>query len=1138
MARYHRVVLACATVFTAWAVHAEPAVEGSNPVLEDEFRDPPASARPHVWWHWMNGNVSKEGIAEDLAWMQRIGIGGVQNFDVSLDTPQIVQNRVIYMTPAWKEAFRFAAHEANRLGLEMAIASSPGWSETGGPWVAPQDGIKKLVWSEQELAGGRRFVGKLPSPPAVVGPYGTIPYSDPLEKADERETPTQFYADIAVFAVPITSPRLPMPTSVSGTDGKTLDGTALGDGDLETGIDLVSVADKPPMLEFTYAEPQTVRSARLFMPGAATAFSDGAYEPKLEASDDRNTWREVASFSLATVPTTIGFAPVRARFFRVRFDPANKVVSAGFAPQVPGVDFGGMLKSLGDLSGSLFGKPKRITELSLSSEDRVDRFETKAGFQVSRDYFALPMDIAGEGIAPGRVIDLTSRMASDGTLNWRPPAGRWRVVRMGYSLTGKTNHPAPREATGLEVDKLDGSAVRRYLEHYIGTYKDAAGADMVGKQGVQALVTDSIEVGGFNWTPQMIEKFKRLRGYDPVPWLPTLTGIIVGSRDQSDRFLFDFRRTLADLIASEHYGVVAQVAHENGLKVYGEALESGRPSLGDDMAMRRNADIPMAALWTYPAHVGPNPSYVADVKGAASVAHIYGQNLVAAESMTAVFSPWGFSPADLKRVIDLEFVTGVNRPIVHTSVHVPTEDKKPGLSLAVFGQYFNRNETWAEMAKPWVDYMARNALMLQQGRNVADIAYFYGEEAPLTGLYRTALVADAPQSVAYDFLNFDALNGALENDGTELVTPGGARYRAIYLGGSSSRMTLPALRKLAALVEGGATLIGKKPIGNPSLSGDHGEFMALIGRLWPVGTNGSGATQVGKGRVIVAESAEEGLVAAGISPDFHYTGGLAGSDIPFVHRKLDDGESYFIVNRKNREETIEARFRVTGKTPELWYAESGTIEPVSYRIENEETVVPLTLASEESVHVVFRKPAMAPALTVKPAQLIELASVDGPWAVAFQQGRGAPATLTLPTLAPLNENSDSGVKYFSGIATYSRQLVIPSEWKGGEALWLDLGEVREIAEVIVNGRSAGYAWHAPYRVDIGRFVKPGRNELEVRVANLWANRMIGDKQPGAIPVTWAATATYMRNAPLRRSGLIGPVKLIGATREERKAVLP
>ena len=219
---------------------------------------------------------------------------------------------------------------------------------------------------------------------------------------------------------------------------------------------------------------------------------------------------------------------------------------------------------------------------------------------------------------------------------------------------------------------------------------------------MRTLVTDSTEVGPSNWTPRLIERFKSLRGYDPTPWLPVLSGVVIGSRTRSDAFLYDFRQTLAELHASEHYGTVATVAHEHGLKVYGEALEDGRPTLGDDMTMRSHTDVPMSALWTYPRGAQPRPTYLGDTKGAASVAHIYGQNLVAAESMTSAFSPWAFAPSDLRRIIDLEFVQGVNRPVIHTSVHQPVDDKVPGLSLAIFGQYFTRHETWAALARPWM----------------------------------------------------------------------------------------------------------------------------------------------------------------------------------------------------------------------------------------------------------------------------------------------------------------------------------------------------------------------------------------------------------------------------------------------------
>jgi hypothetical protein len=262
-----------------------------------------------------------------------------------------------------------------------------------------------------------------------------------------------------------------------------------------------------------------------------------------------------------------------------------------------------------------------------------------------------------------------------------------------------------------------------------------------------------------------------------------------------------------------------------------------------------------------------------------------------------------------------------------------------------------------------------------------------------------------------------------------------------------------------------------------------------------------------------------------IAPDFRFTGGSTGADIPFIHRKFESGDSYFLVNRNDRAESIHAHFRVTGKTPELWHAETGQSEAVSYRIENGETVIPLALASEESVHVVFRKAATANALAITKVAPATLATISGPWTVSFQPGRSAPPSATLPKLAPLNENADPGIKYFSGIATYTKDFTAPNGWKPGQPLWIDLGKVSELAEVSVNGKPAGGAWHAPYRVEIGATTKPGKNKLKVRVANLWVNRLIGDAQPGAKRITFTAMPTFRADAPLRPSGLIGPVRL-------------
>ncbi|BEV02524.1 glycosyl hydrolase [Novosphingobium olei] len=1124
-------ILATTTLLTPAALAdapAAPAAPASAPSLEQEFQDPPMEARPRVWWHWMNGNVTKDGIAKDLAWMKRVGIGGLQNFDAGLATPQIVDHRLVYMTPEWKDAFRFAASEADRLGLELAIAASPGWSETGGPWVKAQDGLKKVVWSETVITGGKRFTGKLASPPQVTGPFQDLEASDPMASLEGGHAfvPPRFYTDIAVLAVPHAAVVDPLP-QMADRDGKTLDASALNDASLSTGIVLPrGSAEAPTTLVATYARPQSIRSATLYIPGAKALFAGATVDPVLESSDDGKLWRKVADIPVTAAPTTISFPAVTARQFRLVLKPAP-FRGSNLGDPMPGVEAdSGFIAMMAAAAKAPFD----IKQFRLSSSERVDKFEAKAGFAIERDYYALGTpDSAAAGIDPAKVIDLTARMKPDGSLDWTPPKGSWRVIRLGASLLGTTNHPAPPEATGLEVDKFDGAAVRGYLEHYLGMYKDAAGPELVGQRGVRALLTDSIEVGAANWTPKMVAQFKRLRGYDPTPWFPALTGTLVGSRTQSDAFLRDYRQTLADLMASEHYGTVARVAHENGLKVYGEALEDNRPSLGDDIAMRSHADVPMAALWTYSRKAGPNPSYIADMKGAASTAHIYGQNLVAAESMTSALAPWAYAPNELRRIIDLEFASGVNRPVVHTSVHQPVDDKKPGLSLLIFGQFFNRHEAWAEMAKPWVDYMARSSLLLQAGRNVADVGYFYGEEAPITGLYGQMRVADAPKVHAYDYVNRDALFDALDVKDGEVVSKGGARYKALYLGGSSRKMTLPTLQRLATLIEAGATVVGMAPEGSPSLNDDPAAFKALTARLWA----GGPVTQIGSGRVIASSDIDAALAGVGVAPDFRMDGANKDAEVLFVHRQLADGDAWFVNNRKRADETFDAHFRVTGKQPELWHADTGRVEPVSYRIANGETIVPMTLAKEDSVFVVFRKPARTDALVVEKPSQVAIASLDAAWNVAFQEGRGAPATLALPRLIPLQTASDPGVRYFSGIASYSRTFDLPRSAAPGRPVWLDLGAVSDIAQVSVNGIDVGTVWHEPYRLDIGKAVRRGRNLLQIRVANTWVNRLIGDAQPGAKRITWTAIPTYRADAPLRPAGLIGPVRLL---QDENRAI--
>ena len=459
--------------------------------------------------------------------------------------------------------------------------------------------------------------------------------------------------------------------------------------------------------------------------------------------------------------------------------------------------------------------------------------------------------------------------------------------------------------------------------------------------------------------------------------------------------------------------------------------------------------------------------------------------------------------------------------MIHSSVQQPLDDKVPGLSLSGAGQYFNRHETWAEMARPWIDYIARSAYLLQQGRNVADVAYFYGEEGPVGALYKTAPPADAPVRYAYDYVNADIVLKALSVEGGELTARSGARYRALYLGGTSRRMSLAVLRRLAELAEAGATIVGPSPENSPSLQDDPVEFASLVHRLW----TGGAVTQVGRGQVIASGDVEKALQASGVRPDFSYSGGAPDSQILFVHRKLADGDLYFVDNRKPRAEHVELRFGIMGKAPEIWRADTGAATPASNRQELGATVLPVDLAPEEAAFVMFRTPTEATSRAVPETSWTRVGEVSGGWRLAFQPGRGAPAAARFERLGSLSESPDAGIRYFSGTATYRTTFVLPRSAKPGAPLMLDLGKVGDIAEVSVNGRAVGYAWKAPYQVDIGRAVKRGRNSLEVKVADLWVNRLIGDAQPGATKITYISMPTYLPTAPLRPSGLIGPVTL-------------
>jgi len=518
-------------------------------------------------------------------------------------------------------------------------------------------------------------------------------------------------------------------------------------------------------------------------------------EKSLEASDDGQNFRAVVKLPEGGAPEhTVSFPAVTAKFFRVVFKRTPP-------PPLPSWAIGLDPASL----GIRFGAPPtdyEIAELVLHAGARVNRFEEKAAFTPLPDLyqFATPPVAPTEAVSKSDVVDLTSKLGADGTLEWTPPAGHWVILRFGYSLLGITNHPATAEATGLEVDKLNRRFVKNYMNTYLDSYKETVGADYMGKRGIRYVINDSWEAGSQNWTDDMIAKFKKRRGYDPLPWMPVLTGQVVESAEASDKFLWDFRETIGDLIADEHYGQLEASLHERGMGHYGESHESGRAFVADGMEVKKFNEVPMSAMWTQVPGVNKEQyGYNADDRESASVAHIYGQNLAAAESMTAAAAPWAWSPATLKPTADQEFLNGINRFVIHESAHQPLVGKAPGLTLGPFGQWFNRNETWAEEAGPWVKYIARSSYLLQQGHFGADLVYFYGEDSNLTAIFADKS-PDVPAGYGFDYINADALIHELNVAGGRITTKSGMSYRVLGLDPYSQHMPLPVLRAIHKLV--------------------------------------------------------------------------------------------------------------------------------------------------------------------------------------------------------------------------------------------------------------------------------------------------------------------------------------------------
>ena len=853
-------------------------------------------------------------------------------------------------------------------------------------------------------------------------------------------------------------------------------------------------------IQYEFPTPITIKSLKMVGAGGG-GFGDGTPATQLESSDDGKTFSHVCYVRGGNVAqVTMSVPATTAKYFRIRVD---NPLAAG----------GGFFRMGGASSTPPAGT--MIAELELYPYSRVHRFEDKAAFSSASNLTAVPTPTAQNEVFPSveDVVDVTANYIN-GKLSWNAPEGNWKIIRYGWSLTGKQNHPAPLEATGLEVDKLDPEAWTRYFHTYLDMYKDASDG-LMGQRGVQYVLTDSYEAECETWTPAMFNEFKTRRGYDLKKWLPVLSGEIIGSPQQSDAFLFDWRTTIGELIA-DNYTLLSKIAKEDYgmLGRYTESHEGGRAYVGDGMDLKATAEVPMSAMWvTAPwVPIGPDGQpdmsvYDADDKESASVAHIYGQNIAAAESMTAPGGggkSYSYHPGNLKYVADRELSNGINRFVIHESAHQPDDVHVPGMSLGGIGQWFNRHDSWAPMADIWADYMSRSCFMLQAGKNVADILYYYGEDANITSLFQRS--PSIPIGYQWDYLNPDGLLHHISYDKGQLVSTGGTAYKVLWMDRNMEVMSMPVLKKIASLVQAGAWIGGVRPSRPASLNDDVTEFAALVADIWDSGRN----------NVVETKELADLLKAAGISEDVNIPVGFK-----FLHRTLPGIEIYWVNKPAKDYQTTTLSFRVNGMKPMLWHPDNGLQEEVSYTQHDGRTDVRLNLVPDDAVFVVFSGKAenefISPAVVKKSET-----PLDGKWTIYFQEKRGAPTSAEFTTLGSYTDSTDEGIKYFSGIASFTKSF----EVQQGEKTVLDLGRVADLAKVYVNGEYCGAAWKEPYLVDISKAVKLGSNSLEVKVANVWVNRLIGDEQPGATRIGWTDAQGFNGQEPLLPAGLLGPVKVI------------
>ena len=1042
--------------------------------LEAGFMNPAEKVQTSVYWYWISGNISEEGVKKDLYSMKEAGINRAFIGNIGLEGIHTPYKTVPFYSEEWWKILHAALKTATELGIEIGIFNSPGWSQSGGPWVKPEQAMRYLASVKAEVSGGKQV--------EVV-----------LAKPDKD------FQDVRVIAFPSVGKKA---TRLSAANAKVTSAMSLQnlnsliDGDKETAVLFTEKSEKPVAIDFRTDQPFTLRSLQIF-PARQPIQTNARLLVK-----ENGGYRMLSEFKIDRFNANLN----------VGFDPYAPVVIS--VPETTASEF--RLELANTASGTGLGE---VEFLSLPAVERYPEKTLAKMFQTPLPYWheyqwPVQPEVGDPSLVidPGKVLDISAFLQGD-RLIWKAPAGEWTILRTGMLPTGVTNSPADPEATGLEIDKMSRKHVEAHFEAFMGEiYRRIPAED---RACWKVVVQDSYETGGQNFTDDFLSEFQARYGYDPLPFLPAYEGYVVGSEDRSDRFLWDLRRLIADKVAYDYVGGLRDVCHKYGLTTWLENYGHwGFP--GEFLQYGGQSDEIGGEFWSF-GDLGNIEN-----RAASSCGHIYGKQKISAESFTSGGTPFSCYPAMMKQRGDRFFTEGINNTLLHVYISQPSEEREPGMN-AWFSSEFNRLNTWYPQMDLFTSYLKRVNYMLQQGLNIADVAYFIGEDAPkMTGIVDPEL----PKGYQFDYINAEVIERDLFVKDGLLTLPHGTQYRILVLP-KLETMRPELLAKIKKLIEDGAVVLGPAPKRSPSgesfPTADR-QVEKLAGELWS-GLDGRSVKAVkrGKGELLFGMTMEEALKYIGCVPD---CGLPADAPVLYGHRSAGDADIYFISNQKDEMIEIRPEFRIRSRQPELWDATTGRIRTLpAYEVTAAGTVVPLKLYPYESAFIVFRRSATkaeGTGLQLNYPVLQTLVRLDAPWKVSFEEKRRGPASQTFARLEDISKNENPDIRYYSGTIWYETEFKLKKKPEG--ELYLNLNDVGVMAKVKINGQYAGGVWTAPYRVNVTDLVRKGKNKVEIEVVTTWMNRLIGDSGlPESERKTWTPCNSWKPTDTLQKSGLVGPV---------------